>query len=393
MSRISGTSATDLERSIRARMHERGIDGPRAEALMAKIRMRLAAEGIANAPAPVSVGSQRAVGNSSVPVAPEKPDPAMAAYEKYLKPDGGGSMLTGRTLMPRQVAATPEEIQAGGMKFQAPPVAPTENTGPFTSAYRQFKEGAADVGDYGAVASALSLDNEVTVDVANRIAMMAAHQRGRPVSESYQRMTQAAQGGAKSLLSFTAQNPGAAVQGMLDVSARSLGQTGASLLAAPVAGIAAIGAGSGMAEAAGGLIQALEEEKVDVTDGAAVARAMNDPKIRQRVRTKVLSKAYTVGTVDALTGKVSSLIPGGKTFLGKIASGAAETGVEMGGGGLGEALGQVAQGTKVRDINGADVLMEMGGEMLPGAATIAGHSARRVLRGPETARNGAQATA
>ncbi len=389
MSRISGTPATDLERSIRARMFERGIVGAQAEAMMAKIRARLAAEGVANPPAPVAVGSQRAVGNASIPAPVEQPDPAMAAYDKFLKPDGGGA-LTSRTLMPKQVAATPEEIQAGGMKFQAPPIVPTEKTGMLTSAWRAGVAGAEDVGDYGAVASALSLDNGVTIDVANRIAMMAAHQRGRPVSESYQRMTQAAQGGAKSLLSFTARNPGAAFQGMLDVSAQSLGQTGASIAAAALApsfSMAAIGAGSGMAEAAGGLIQALEEEKVDVTDGAAIARAMNTPEIRQRIRTKVLSKAYTVGTIDALTGKLSSMIPGGKTFLGKLASGAGETTVEMAGGGAGEALGQMSQGKKLSEVNGADVLLEMGGELLPGVATAGSHVANRVIRGPAPVEN------
>lgn len=359
----------DILIRVQQRLAQRGITGAEAASIVAKIEAKL---GRVSGP---GVGMQRAVGQPSIPTPRGEPvDPRYAKFQ--VDPN---DRLVARGLKPRQIAATPEEIAAGGMRFAAPTTQPVEKRGMFSSGARAFYGGLEDAGDFGVTADMLAADNRVTFEVGNRFAQIQAQKRSRPMSEGAAAYAQASQGGAMSLLSFAADRPGAFLQGAIDQNLQSLGSTAASIVGAPLAGALAptlMGSGSGLAEASNELAAALEAEGVDVTDGGAVTRAMNTPDIRARVRDRVLTKSTVVGGADFATMGIASRIPGGKTFVRKVFGQAAKTGVEAVGGMAGEALSQVASG---QDLQTGDILSEGIGELLPGSAQIAALGARRLL--------------
>ncbi len=359
----------DILIRVQQRLAQRGITGAEAASIVAKIEAKLGRVSGSGA------GMQRAVGQPSIPTPRGEPvDPRYAKFQ--VDPN---DRLVARGLKPRQIAATPEEIAAGGMRFAAPTTQPVEKRGMFSSGARAFYGGLEDAGDFGITADMLAADNRVTFEVGNRFAQIQAQKRSRPMSEGAAAYAQASQGGAMSLLSFAADRPGAFLQGAIDQNLQSLGSTAASIVGAPLAGALApalMGSGSGLAEASNELAAALEAEGVDVTDGGAVTRAMNTPDIRARVRDRVLTKSTVVGGADFATMGISSRIPGGKTFVGKILGQAAQTGVEAVGGMAGEALSQVASG---QELQTGDILSEGIGELLPGSAQVAALGARRLL--------------
>ncbi len=359
----------DILIRVQQRLAQRGITGAEAASIVAKIEAKL---GRVSGP---GVGMQRAVGQPSIPTPRGEPvDPRYAKFQ--VDPN---DPLVARGLKPRQIAATPEEIAANGTRFAAPTTQPVEDMGMFRSGAKAIYGGLEDAGDFGITADMLAADNRVTPEVGNRFAQIQAQKRSRPMSEGAAAYAQASQGGAMSLLSFAADRPGAFLQGAIDQNLQSLGSTAASIVGAPLAGALApslMGSGSGLAEASNELAAALEAEGVDVTDGGAVTRAMNTPDVRARVRDRVLTKSTTVGAADFATMGIASRIPGGKTFMGKLASQVAQTGVEGVGGMAGEALSQVASG---QELQTGDILSEGIGELLPGSAQVAALGARRLL--------------
>lgn len=275
------------------------------------------------------------------------------------------------------VLENPESVTP--MVFDAPDSPPVESQTWAESAARSFGAGLEEPAELPAVSEILA-GGPVSLGAANRFAYGNAERANSPVSKGTAALNAAIPGGAGSVLRLFKDDPGAALQGSIDVTARSFGSTGASLVAALLAGPLApvvVGLGSASAEAINELGNALIEENIDPRDGAAVQRAMNDPVIGSRIRKRVLIKAGVVGAADAATAKVASLIPGGKTPLRKAGAALAGLGIEMAGGSGGEALSQAASG---QDLQTGDILMEGIGELLPGAATLGSMSLARPTR-------------
>lgn len=263
------------------------------------------------------------------------------------------------------------------------------------SAVGAFSGGMQDVGD---IPTTLSLvTGPANIENVNRFVTNLQMGRNRPQSQGSAVFGQAASTGAGEMFRQMYRQPGMMLQGAVDQSAQSLGGQAASIGAAglaaiggsPATGLAVIGAGSAAAELNGELAGALQEigGVYNLGDAGAILRALNDPKTGPAIRQRVLTKAGTIGLVDALTAKASNMIPGGSTLKRQIGSAAAKMGTEMLGGGGGEALGSVASG---QDINSGAVLAEMIGEVGPGAAQIAALSLGRPTRAPAPTREDAQ---
>ncbi|MCC6229880.1 MAG: hypothetical protein IT432_11715, partial [Phycisphaerales bacterium] len=289
----------------------------------------------------------------------------------------------------KQILESPESLAP--MQFDVPSAAPVQSQTWAESAGTSLMQGLEEPAEVANVAALLD-GGLVTPEVANRFAMGYANRAAQPVSRGTAALNAATQQGAGSIVDLFLKDPGSALQGSIDLTTRSLGATGASLAAAPLAGAGAplvVGAGSMSAEAINELGNSLSEEGVNPADAAAVLRAMNDPVVGARVRKKVLIKSGVVGSFDALTAKASSMIPGGKTPGRMAASHLAGLGVEMAGGAGGEAASQLASG---KEFQGGDVLMEALAEMLPGAATLAGQNVMRPTREAAPSATGRGAT-
>lgn len=158
----------------------------------------------------------------------------------------------------------------------------------------------------------------------------------------------------------------------LGTNALTLPLTAASGLAGGAAGLAfGSGAGSFSVEDSSATLELLQQSGVDLRDPAAVAQFMNSPEFKLAKSDKV-KKAAVIGAMDAATaglaGKALSASP-----LKNIA---AQSAVQMAGGGAGEALGSVAAG---EEINPPAVLSEMIGEIPGGAMDVGTLAARKVL--------------
>ena len=290
------------------------------------------------------------------------------------------------------------DIPPAGQRAVVPAAPRVEDQSWVGSAARSFGAGVTDVGDTPATLELLvgrGPDGAVSSEAANTFALNQAKQMMRPVSRGSQAFGEATQKGIGPMFDLATERPGAFVQGMSDLTFRSLGGQAASIVGAPLAGPLApmmMGAGSGMAEANAEIGQAMIDMNIDPTDGGAVFRAMNTPAIRDAIRSRVLTKSVVVGAADVATMGLSSQIPGGKTVLGKIASEGAGMGIEMAGGAGGEYLSQVASGQEVKS---GEVAAEALAELAPGAGQLTSlgmAAAIQRIRGG-AARQGAQPTA
>ena len=100
----------DILVRVQQRLAQRGITGAEAASIVAKIEAKL---GRVSGP---GAGMQRAVGQPSIPTPRGEPvDPRYAKFQ--VDPN---DPLVARGLKPRQIAATPEDIAANGMRFAAP---------------------------------------------------------------------------------------------------------------------------------------------------------------------------------------------------------------------------------------------------------------------------------
>ncbi len=264
----------------------------------------------------------------------------------------------------------------------------TEPQGFIGSAVGAFSGGMQDVGDIPATLNLVGSPTGTTrIEDVNRFVTNLQTGRNRPQSQGAAVFGQAAQTGAGEMFRQMVRQPGMMLQGAVDQSAQSLGGQAGSIaggaLAAlggqPALGLGMLGAGSAAAELNGELANALQEigGVQNLGDAAAIMRALNDPRTGPAIRQRVLTKAGTIGVVDALTAKASNMIPGGRTLTRQIGSATAKMGTEVFGGGGGEALGSVLSG---QDVNSGAVLAEMLGEVGPGAAQITALAAPQLLR-------------
>lgn len=135
--------------------------------------------------------------------------------------------------------------------------------------------------------------------------------------------------------------------------------------------MAATGATSAATEYVNNLPDIFQKMGVDVTNADAVAEALKSPEFKEQSR-KALIKAGVIGVFDAATagfaGKTLS-----KTHLGNLA---AQTAIQMAGGGGGEVAGSLASG---QDVSASAVLSEMLGEVPGAVIDVARVSAGRAL--------------
>jgi hypothetical protein len=202
-----------------------------------------------------------------------------------------------------------------------------------------------------------------------------------PGSESYTKFTQAKTFGdalseftkdpAKIIVELT----GESLASMADYGAVRIG-TGAALGAAMGAPIAGIGAGPGAAggaivgmadtsyglEFTGKFLESLKEAGVDVNDPVSLEKAFSDDAVMDKARNAANKKAIPIALFDLVSGGVAGKIVGkpAKSIVGKIASGAAEFGVQAAMGAGGELAGQVVSG---EDIQPGAILSEALGEV------------------------------
>lgn len=125
----------------------------------------------------------------------------------------------------------------------------------------------------------------------------------------------------------------------------------------------AVGMSSYQAEYAGAISEAIEKRGIDMNDTEALKAFIASPEFLEEKR-KATIKAATIGAFDVATARVAG-VSLGKSKLGNLAK---QTGVQMAGGGAGEAAGSVLSG---QDVRASSVLAEMIGE-IPGAAVDVG---------------------
>ena len=143
------------------------------------------------------------------------------------------------------------------------------------------------------------------------------------------------------------------------------------MTAGPVGMAAAVGGTSYNAEYGTAIAEELQKSGIDLNDTEAVKAFVATPEFAE-VRRKASVKAAVIGAFDAATAGLAGvkLRPSALGNLG------AQTGVQMAGGGAGEALGSVAIG---EEIHPSSVIAEMIGE-IPGAVTdVATMSARSAM--------------
>jgi len=104
-------------------------------------------------------------------------------------------------------------------------------------------------------------------------------------------------------------------------------------------------------ETAAEIDQIFGEKGIDTTDTVALLAALKDPELSKEVKAKAVKKGLTVGAVDALfqafaAGRILKAFKKSNKIQKGLAA-AADVGVDSFGEGLGEALGQAAQGDAI----------------------------------------------
>jgi len=199
-------------------------------------------------------------------------------------------------------------------------------------------------------------------------------------------------------------NPVQIIAELTAESMSSLASYGASRMAAgagmgaaagsvlPGIGTAA-GAGSGLIvgladtslalEYSSKFIEILKEQGVDVTDEKSLESAFSNEEIISKARESAYKKSIPIAIFDLISGGVAGKIvkKPATSLLGKVASGAAEFGVQAGLGGGGEVAGQIVAGEKIQP--GA-VLGEMIGELGTTPVEVMANTAGTIKQGLST---------
>ncbi len=171
--------------------------------------------------------------------------------------------------------------------------------------------------------------------------------------------------GVGDVLSAFAKNPPQVVTGLLGQSLGALAPTAALMAGGGfAAGVRGLVAGTGASSFATGFVNDItsyfDSKKVDVSNGDAVRKTLSTPEFIEHAR-QAFVKNSVIGAVDAATAGVAGAVRLAKSPMKNLA---AQTGVQMAGGGGGEALGSLLSG---QDVSFNAVFSEMIAET-PGAA-------------------------
>lgn len=223
-----------------------------------------------------------------------------------------------------------------------------------------------------------------------------------PASPQYQKFSSAETFG--DALKALKDNPVQIIAELTAESMSSLASYGASRMAAgagmgaaagsvlPGIGTAA-GAGSGLIvgladtslalEYSSKFIEILKEQGVDVTDEKSLESAFSNEEIISKARESAYKKSIPIAIFDLISGGVAGKIvkKPATSLLGKVASGAAEFGVQAGLGGGGEVAGQIVAGENIQP--GA-VLGEMIGELGTTPVEVMANTAGTIKKGLST---------
>lgn len=173
------------------------------------------------------------------------------------------------------------------------------------------------------------------------------------------------------------------------VGAESLPQSAPGMIAAVPAGIvagptgvaAAMGAGSFGVDYAASVLQAMQEEGIDLTNPEAIAEATQNAEIMARVGQKAFAHAGAVGALDAASGGLAgrSIAPAAlakaRPVAGEAVNIAGQAGVQGALGATGEALGQVAAGDELK---AGEIGAEFFGEFVTAPVDVAAAAGARI---------------
>jgi hypothetical protein len=177
------------------------------------------------------------------------------------------------------------------------------------------------------------------------------------------------------------------------ISIPALTAAGAGVGAVGGAGVGAIpgaayGFGAGMSasgaavEVSSSIIQSLQDQGVDTTNPDELYKAFNDPKIIARAKDFATKRMIPILVFDAaamgIAGNILKIPT--KTMLGTLTKASGELGVQMAGGGGGEAVAQLASG---QPLNWAEIQIEALGEIGSAPIDIAVGSMRMGSSNPE----------
>lgn len=142
----------------------------------------------------------------------------------------------------------------------------------------------------------------------------------------------------------------------------------------PAAGALTLGTVSGLTENAASTMEFLAERGVRMETPEDAMAALQDADLMQAARDRGLTRGLVIGMMDAISGGVA-----GKTLMKSpagdmIAQGLAQVGL----GGGGEALGQLASG---QNVSWKDIVIEGLAELVTAPIEVIGVGGRRLLRG------------
>ena len=151
----------------------------------------------------------------------------------------------------------------------------------------------------------------------------------------------------------------------------------------PAMGGIALGQQSASLERNASIIEALMQEGIDVFDSDQLFDALQDQEMVDRIRADAEKRAATIGTMDAITFGLATRYLGPRQLRGKVIGELInlvyQLGIQMTGGGGGEALAQVAEKGKITAPGeiAAEVLGEFGGGVIePAVGRVVGAAAR-----------------
>lgn len=155
-------------------------------------------------------------------------------------------------------------------------------------------------------------------------------------------------------------------------------------MAGPAGFALALGTGEAIAEYRASFAEALQKNGVDLNDAESMLAAADDDALMREVHEYALTRSTIIGTAGAISGGISTkpLTPFIKNMFGReLSNVAAQTVVQAGFGGLGEAGAILAtEGAEVLAKSGGEVVAEMIGEM-PGGVIEVGTATLTGVRG------------
>lgn len=168
---------------------------------------------------------------------------------------------------------------------------------------------------------------------------------------------------------------------IVQVGVESFTQMLPAYAAAPFAGPVGIGVGSLAVDFGSFFVGALQEKGVDVTNKAAVERALADKETVKYAMSQAFKHAGPVALLDTLSAGVAGVVLGPaklakRPVARELTNLALQAPVQGTLGGAGEALGQVAQG---KEIDMADVMAEFVAEVFSTPGEVASLAGRRAL--------------